>query len=72
MTIIGVFVYAACCSAPKLSCAVVQSPESDLKQDSNATVTCANRQVMTGCSVYTEDGNTAGAVIRGNLVFYTY
>lgn len=60
----GTFSYAACCNAPNLTCKVKVSGESDLKKGSNSSITCDANWTMLGCSVYTEDANTAGAFIR--------
>ncbi|XP_064609211.1 uncharacterized protein LOC135473294 [Liolophura sinensis] len=59
----GVFSYAACCSAPRLNCRPVTSENSGGLIGDTASVQCHPGEAMTGCSVMSDDGRTAGAYI---------
>ena len=59
-TFSAVFVSAACCTAPSMTCEVHMSQPSTAKLGDEATVTCDVGQTLLGCSVYSEDGNTVG------------
>lgn len=62
----GVFAYAACCNmAGSSTCHVRQSRAGALHQGAESTITCHQGETLVGCSVFSEDGKTAGAVARG-------
>lgn len=61
-----VFTYGACCSAPSLLCHVRKSSNGGVHQGDTASVSCQSGETLVGCSVYSEDGNTAGAYPSGN------
>jgi len=48
-----------------MTCTVRQSAPSGVRQGDVATVTCGTGEVLLGCSVFSEDGQTAGAMIDG-------
>ncbi|XP_067666748.1 uncharacterized protein [Haliotis asinina] len=61
-----VYSYAACCSAPHLTCQVKTSrPAGDAMGD-ESSVTCDDGWTLLGCTSYSEDAGLAGAYIRGN------
>ncbi|XP_046546498.1 exoglucanase XynX-like [Haliotis rubra] len=61
-----VYSYAACCSAPHLTCQVKTSrPTGDAMGD-ESSVTCDDGWTLLGCTSYSEDAGLAGAYIRGN------
>lgn len=56
-----VFTYGACCTAPSLTCHVRKSTNGGLGQGETSSVACNHGETLVGCSVYSEDGSTAGA-----------
>ncbi|WAR09058.1 XYN2-like protein [Mya arenaria] len=63
------FVYAACCRAPSMTCTVRKSALSGVRQGDTASVTCPAGETLLGCSVFSEDGKTAGAMLDGSNMF---
>ena len=65
---IGVFTYAACCGAPSTTCGVKTSPAGGIRQGDISSIACSPGETMVGCSVFSEDGHTAGAYIDGKAM----
>ena len=65
-----VFTYGACCSAPSLSCHVRKSSNGGVHQGDTSSVSCDSGETMVSCSVYSEDGNTAGAYPSGSFFVF--
>ncbi|KAL4233814.1 hypothetical protein ACF0H5_008492 [Mactra antiquata] len=59
----SVFTFGSCCHAPSLTCAVRRSSFSGLNQGDSSSVTCNQGETLVGCSVYSEDGRTAGTIL---------
>ncbi|XP_067664849.1 uncharacterized protein [Haliotis asinina] len=64
-TTVGTWSYAACCTAPKLTCKTVVSKPSGLNKGEKANVSCGAGTKLLGCSVRANYGKSAGAYVGG-------
>lgn len=68
----AVFVYAACCEAPSMTCEVRMSQPAGLMLGDSTSVSCEAGETLLGCSVFSEDGNTAGVMPDGNIFVFAF
>ncbi|KAL8563090.1 hypothetical protein ACOMHN_066413 [Nucella lapillus] len=63
----GVYVSAACCSAPRMTCVTVTSSPSGLSQGDVARVGCDAGYAMTSCQAVSGHGKSSGAYKIGSV-----